>query len=231
MGGIKGFVGAGLAFALGLSLSACGGSGAHPKSAAVPLSADALQLGLLPASDFDAGARWNTKSPSDFTDDVAVTKDSGCQWLSYGGSPGTEIASAHVYGHQQTEVKWIYERADQYRPGGAATALATMVDQGHGKCASYSSIEPHTATDDPYFALRDYDTTVVTPESGLGDKADLFEVKSESPSGSISVVYDTLTVEYGDVLISVGCIGTPEFRHSCDVDAKVKKIAGLLKLT
>ena len=103
----------------------------------------------------------------------------------------------------------------------AASALAAMVDQGHGKCASYT------------YALTYGDissTRAVTLEPGLGDKAALFEMKAQTAPGATPMVYDTLTVEYGDVLISVGCLGTAEFRHSCDLDAKARKIAGRLKL-
>lgn len=192
------------------------------EAAAVPLSADALKLGLLPASDFETGVKWDTESPSTITDDVALTQDAGCRWLVYGGPRGTEIAAADVSGDVFTDIKDFYERASQYRPGGAASVLATMVDQSNGKCAKHTSTLPYGEVTS--------NTTTVTPESGLGDKADLFEMKVQTVSGANPLVYDTLTVEYGDVLISVGCLGTPEFLHSCDLDAKAKKVAGQLKL-
>lgn len=223
MGGVRGFAGIGAAVALSLSLTACGGSSVKGKPAVAPLSADALKLGLLPASDFGTGVKWDTESPSKITDDVAVTQDAGCRWLVYGGPRGTEIAAADVGGSVYTDIKNFYERASQYRPGGAASALAAMVDQGDGKCAKYTSALPSGQVTS--------NTTTVTPESGFGDKADLFEMKVQVASGAAPLVYDTLTVEYGDVLISVGCLGTPEFLHSCDLDAKVKKVAGQLKLS
>lgn len=216
MGGVKGFAGIGAAVTLGLALTACGGSSAKPKPAA--LSAAALKLGLLPASDFGTGVTW------DPADTSRIPADSGCFWLVYGGVRGLETASADAGGNVTTDIKTYYERASQYLPGGAAATLSAMAVQGKGACASFTRVLSD--------GQNTTDTTAVTPESGVGDKADLFVLNVGSPGDAgAALTYHALVADFGDVLISVTCVGSSDFLQSCDLDGKAKKIAQQLKLT
>ena len=181
-----------------------------------------MKAGLLPPTDFQTGVTWSTTSPSTVLDAKTITNDSGCHFLVFGGARGPEIATADLSSGVQTDIKIIYERASQYGPGGAATALSGLEDQGHGKCASFH----HTL---PYGEVV-ADTVTVTPVTGLGDKADQFVMMTTLPSGGVPGEQDTVIAEYGDVLITVSCDGTSSFLQSCDLDAKAKKIAGQLKL-
>jgi hypothetical protein len=115
----------------------------------------------------------------------------------------------------------FFERAEQYDPGSAAIVLASMVDQANTNCAAYAD-----RLDD---GTKVTGTLKATAVSGLGQKAAMFEDVESLPGGAS--VTDSLTADYGDVLVTASCTGTSAQVRVCKLDAKVKKIAGLLKIS
>lgn len=232
MGEVRRSAGFATAFAVVLALAACGSSAPKPDPQprhAESLSADALKAGMLPPSEFGPGLTYDVDSPAALPDGggdiIAATQTMDCTLLVWGGPREAGIASAYATGSEAKTTRGFFERAGQYRPGDAAVVLNAMADQGRGRCATFTYSLPDTTGT---FS----DTSTVTAEPGLGDRAYLFEQSDTSSilPGDPPQVSDTLTVEYGDVLVSVGCNGIQADARACDLPAAAKKIAGLLKL-
>lgn len=214
------------AFALALALTACGGSTLTPKHVA-PKSADELKAGLLPPEAFGSGMHFAGGSPTTYPDtpgDVAVvTQKMDCTQLVFGGDRDAAVTSADAIGFLSKSTSGFFERAGQYQPGDAAVVLVALANHGRAECAAFTDT---TADTSGSFS----DTSTVAAKPYLGDDAYLFE-QSESSSGMDTQVSDTLTVEYGDVLVSVGCFGDQTEARACDLPAAAKKLAKQLKLT
>lgn len=215
------------AIAVGLTLTACGSS--TPKQRHTPpLSVDQLKAGMLPPSAFGSGLHYDLAGPVVYPgtagDITLVTQKMDCTQLIFGGDRDAAVASADAIGSGTMSARGFYERAGQYHPGDAATVLKALAEQGRAKCASFSYSLPDTTG-------TISDTSTVTAEPHLGDQAFLFE-QSETSSGIDGAqVSDTLTVEYGDVLVSVGCNGNQTEARACDLPTVAKQLAQSLKLT
>jgi hypothetical protein len=260
MSGVRGTAGVGAAIAIGLALTACGGSGAaktpvaaagrtpaptpptvtpaqgpttaaavtpRPPAMSPSLSANALFRGLLPATEFGPRMKDDPADPvsqNDLPGDTsAVTGSADCALLVQGGARRAGLAMAEASGSRTSGSgpQGFFERAEQYDPGSAAIVLASMTDQANTNCAAY--------VDRLGDGTKVTGTLKATAVSGLGQKAAMFEGVESLPGGA--TVSDALTADFGDVLVTAGCSGTSAQVRTCKLDAKVKKIAALLRIS
>lgn len=223
-------------FAVAAALTACSGSTSNPnpkpqQQPPAPMSAGQLNAGMLPPSDFGQGLYFTPANPTarpDSPGDIKlVTQKADCDQLIFGGDRDAAVASAQAIGMAPRSARGFFERAAQFRPGDAAVALTALAAQGRADCATF--------TDTLGVGESASNTITVTAKPGLGSQAYLFEqVETFSGMGTAAdsspQVSDTLTVQYGDVLVLAGCFGTQAEARGCDLPAAVQKIARLLKL-
>jgi hypothetical protein len=184
---------------------------------------------MLPVTDFGSDMKYDQGNPYSAGggpgDLTSQTSNKDCTTLVHAGAREAGVAVADASGgpNQASDpgISGFFERAEQYNPGAAATVLTTMIGQATGACAHYTSSLPD--------GTQYTGAVQATAVPGLGDKAEMFEDTLSMTQASLT--FQTLTVQYGDILISVGASGTPDNIKAFPLDAKVKKIAGLLKLT